>query len=79
MAMDDNTGFVKIVAEEKGKKILGVHLIGEHVTELLAGPAGMIQADLGFEKLAATVHAHPTISEAIMEAAHKLCGHAIHI
>lgn len=79
MAMDDNTGFVKIVAEQKDKKILGVHLIGGHVTELIAGPTGMIHADLGFEKLAETVHAHPTISESIMEAAHKLCGHAIHI
>lgn len=79
MAMDDNTGFAKIVAEAKDKKILGIHLIGGHVTELVAGPTGMIQADLGFEQLAATVHAHPTMSEALMEAAHKLCGHAIHI
>lgn len=79
IAMDENSGFVKIIAEEKDKKILGVHFIGGHVTELIAGPAGMIQANLGYEHLAETVHAHPTISEAIMEAAHKLCGHAIHI
>lgn len=79
MAMDDNSGFVKIVAEQRNKKILGVHLIGGHVTELVAGPTGMIQADMGFENLAQTIHPHPTISEAIMEAAHKLCGHAIHI
>ena len=79
MAMDDNAGFVKIVAEEKEQKILGVHMIGGHVTELVAGPTGMIQADATVAQLGQTVHPHPTISEAIMEAAHKLCGHAIHI
>jgi dihydrolipoamide dehydrogenase len=79
LAMDDNFGFVKIVAETKEKKILGVHLIGEHVTELIAGPAGMISLGCTAEELGQTVYPHPTISEAIMEAAHALVGHAIHI
>jgi dihydrolipoamide dehydrogenase len=79
LAMDDNFGFAKIVAETKEKKILGVHLIGEHVTELIAGPSGMISLGCTAEQLAQTVHPHPTISEAIMEAAHALMGHAIHI
>ncbi len=79
MAMGDNSGFVKIVGEEQEKKILGGHLIGGHVSELVAGPTGMIQADLGFEQFAETIHSHPTTGEAIMEAAHKLCGHAVHI
>jgi dihydrolipoamide dehydrogenase len=79
LAMDDNFGFAKIVAETKKKKILGVHLIGEHVTELIAGPSGMISLGCTAEELGQTVHPHPTISEAIMEAAHALMGHAIHI
>ncbi len=79
LAMDDNVGFVKIVADEKERKILGVHMIGGHVTELVAGPTGMIQVNATVEQLGQAVHPHPTISEAIMEAAHKLCGHAIHI
>jgi dihydrolipoamide dehydrogenase len=79
MAMDDNSGFVKIVAERKSKKILGVHFVGGHVTELVAGATGMIHLDADAMQLGATVHPHPTLSEAIMEAAHKLCGHAIHI
>ena len=79
LAMDDNFGFAKIVAETKEKKILGVHLIGAHVTELIAGPAGMINLGCTAEELAQTVYPHPTISEAIMEAAHALMGHAIHI
>jgi dihydrolipoamide dehydrogenase len=79
LAMDDNFGFAKIVAETKEKKILGVHFIGEHVTELIAGPSGMISLGCTAEQLAQTVHPHPTISEAIMEAAHALMGYAIHI
>jgi dihydrolipoamide dehydrogenase len=79
LAMDDNFGFAKLVAETKERRILGVHLVGAHVTELIAGPAGMINLGCTAEELAQTVHPHPTISEAIMEAAHALAGHAIHI
>lgn len=79
MGMDDNGGFVKIVSDAQSKKILGVHLIGGHVTELISGPTGMMFLDGTVEDLGNTVHPHPTLSEAIMEAAHKLSGHAIHI
>jgi len=79
MAMDDNSGFVKIVAEKKSKQILGIHLVGGHVTELVAGATGMIHLGANAVQLGVTVHPHPTLSEAIMEAAQKLCGHAIHI
>jgi dihydrolipoamide dehydrogenase len=79
IAMEENSGFVKIVADAVSKKILGVHFVGGHVTELVSGLAGMITLEGGIEALGSTVHPHPTLSEAIMEAAHKLCGHAIHI
>lgn len=79
LAMDENFGFAKIVAEAGEKKILGVHLIGAHVTELIAGPAGMIRMGATADQLGLTVHPHPTLSEALMEAAHALMGHAIHI
>ncbi|MGE5838365.1 MAG: dihydrolipoyl dehydrogenase [Deltaproteobacteria bacterium] len=79
LAMDENYGFAKLVAEAKEKKILGVHLVGAHVTELIAGPAAMIRLGCTAEELAQTVHPHPTLSEVIMEAAHSLAGHAIHI
>jgi dihydrolipoamide dehydrogenase len=79
LAMDDNFGFAKIVAETKEKKILGVHLVGAHVTELIAGPSGMISLGGRAAEWAQTVYPHPTMSEAIMEAAHALVGHAIHI
>jgi len=79
LAMDDNSGFAKIVADAESKKILGVHMIGGHVTELLAGPTGMIALEADALQLGHTVHPHPTLSEALMESAHALCGHAIHI
>jgi dihydrolipoamide dehydrogenase len=79
VAMDDNTGFAKVVAEAHTKKILGVHLVGGHVTELVAGATGMISLGATAEQLADTVHPHPTLSEALMEAAHALCGQAIHV
>ena len=79
LAMDDNSGFAKVVAEAQSKKILGVHLVGGHVTELVAGATGMIESGADADRLGATVHPHPTLSEALMEAAHALCGHAIHI
>jgi dihydrolipoamide dehydrogenase len=79
LAMDENFGFAKIVGEMKTKKILGVHLIGAHVTELIAGPAALIRQGATAEDLGRTVHPHPTLSEALMEAAHALMGHAIHM
>ena len=79
VAMDDNSGFVKIVAERGNKKILGVHLVGGHVTELLAGATGMISLEATAHQWGDTVHPHPTLSESLMEAAQALCGRAIHI
>ena len=52
LAMDDNYGFAKLVAEAKEKKILGVHLVGAHVTELIAGPAAMVRLGCTAEELA---------------------------
>jgi dihydrolipoamide dehydrogenase len=79
LAMNENFGFVKVVGEEKGKTILGVHLVGSHVTELVAGPAGMITLESTVEDLGRTVHPHPTMSEALMEAVHALLGRAVHL
>jgi dihydrolipoamide dehydrogenase len=75
----ETVGFVKIVAENKYNEVLGVHMIGASVTELLAGPTGMIGLETTLEELARTVHPHPTMSEVIMEAAHVALGEAIHI
>ncbi len=79
LAMDENRGFAKIVADARSHRILGVHLVGAHVTELIAGPAGMIRLGATAEQLAGTVFPHPTVGEAIAEAAHVLAGKGIHV
>jgi dihydrolipoamide dehydrogenase len=79
LGLNENVGFVKIVAESKYNEVLGVHMVGPHVTELLAGPTGMIGLETTLEELAHTVHPHPTLSEVVMEAAHVALGQAIHI
>ncbi len=79
LGLGDNVGFVKIVAEKQYNEVLGVHMIGPHVTELLAGPTGMLNLETTVEELARTVHPHPTLSEVIMEAAHATVGEAIHM
>jgi len=79
LGLNENYGFVKIVAESKYNEILGVHMVGPHVTEMLSGPTGMINLESTIEELAHTVHPHPTLSEVVMEAAHVALGEPIHI
>ncbi len=79
LGLNENIGFVKIVAENKYNEVLGVHMVGPHVTELVAGPTGMIGLETTLEELAHTIYPHPTLSEVIMEAAHVTLGQAIHI
>ena len=71
-------GFVKIVRDKKYDEILGVHIIGPHATDLIAEACVALQAEMTTEELMHTIHAHPTLSEAVMEAAHATLGPAIH-
>jgi dihydrolipoamide dehydrogenase len=73
------TGFVKVVRETKYDEILGVHIIGAHATDLIAEACVALQMEGTDEELLRTMHAHPTLSEAVMEAAHAAHGQAIHI
>ncbi len=78
--LGENEGFVKLVSEKKYKQILGLHMIGPHVTELIAEGAALIGLEATAADLSHLIHPHPTVSEGIMEAAHALyCGAAIHI
>lgn len=72
-------GFFKIVADAKYGEILGVHIIGDHATDLIAEGCAVIGLESTAADLAHIVHPHPTLSEGIMEAAHALTGGAIHI
>jgi dihydrolipoamide dehydrogenase len=78
--LGENEGFVKLVSEKKYRQILGVHMVGPHVTELIAEGTALIGLEATAADLSHLIHPHPTVSEGIMEAAHALYnGAAIHI
>jgi len=77
--LGEEEGFVKIVGEGKYDEILGVHIIGPHATELIAEACVAMQLESTAEELGRTMHAHPTVSETVMEAAEGVHGLAVHI
>jgi len=79
LGLGDYAGFVKIVVDSKYGEILGAHMIGPEVTELLPELTLAHMLELTAHEIARNVHAHPTLSEAIMEAAHGASGSPIHI
>ena len=77
-AINETDGFVKILAEEKTDKVLGVHIIGSHAGEMIAQIAIAMEFGSSSEDIARTCHAHPTFSEAIKEAALSVDKRPIH-
>ena len=73
----ETEGFVKIVAEKKYDEVLGVHMIGLRATELVAEATLALRLESTVEEIVRTIHAHPTMSEAVAEAAHAAHGAAI--
>jgi dihydrolipoamide dehydrogenase len=71
-------GFVKIVRDKKYDEVLGVHIIGVHATDLIAEACAALQLETTAEELFRAIHAHPTLGEAMAEAAHASHGSAIH-
>jgi len=74
----ETEGFVKIVADKQYDEVLGVHMIGLRATELVAEATVALQLESTVEELIRTIHAHPTMAEAVGEAAHATHGAAIH-
>ena len=79
LGLGESAGWVKIVTDAKYGEILGAHMIGPEVTELLPELTLAQMMELTPAEIARNVHAHPTLSEVLMEAAHGVDGHAIHI
>lgn len=79
IAYGEEQGMAKLVYDRKDGLLLGAHMVGAHVTEMIWGVAGYLGVEMTVEEMAAAVHPHPTISETIMEAAHIACGQPIHI
>lgn len=77
--LGEEEGFVKIVAEKKYDEVIGVHIIGAHATELIAEACVGMQLETTAEELGRTIHAHPTVSESVMEAAEGVHDLTIHI
>jgi dihydrolipoamide dehydrogenase len=79
MVCGETDGMVKILYDEALGEILGVHIIGEHATELIATFATAMTGELTIDEIAATIMAHPTLSEAMAEAAQAALGRALHL
>jgi dihydrolipoamide dehydrogenase len=79
MSLMETEGFVKVIAHAKTDEVLGVHMVGPEVTELIAEAALAIEMGATSEDLARTIHAHPTLPEAVMEASEAVHGMAVHI
>ena len=79
MGLGDTVGFVKVVADAKHNEILGAHLIGPDVTELLPALTLAQKWDLTADEVARNVFAHPTLSEAVKEAVEGIAGHMINL
>jgi len=79
MSLMETEGMVKIIADAQTDEILGVHMVGPEVTELIAEAALAIEMGATAEDVARTIHAHPTLPEAMMEAAEAVHGMAVHI
>ncbi|WP_067810881.1 dihydrolipoyl dehydrogenase [Actinomadura kijaniata] len=79
LGMGEGDGFVKVVSDAKYGEILGAHMIGPEVTELLPELTLAQQWDLTVHEVSRNVHAHPTLGEAVKEAVHGLAGHMINL
>jgi dihydrolipoamide dehydrogenase len=76
--MGADGGLVKYVSDAKYDELLGVHIVGPKATELIAEAGVALELEATSESIAKTIHAHPTLSESLMEAAEDVAGHSIH-
>lgn len=79
IACGEDIGLVKIVFDKQYGQLLGVHMAGHNVTEMIGGMVGYLGLEVTLDELAEMIYPHPTISECLIEAAHLAQGKAIHI
>ncbi|OGV39582.1 MAG: dihydrolipoyl dehydrogenase [Lentisphaerae bacterium GWF2_45_14] len=79
IAIDETVGFVKIIADSETDQVLGVHIVGPHATDLIAEACPAMKLEITARELGKAIHAHPTLGEAMMEAAHAVHGECAHI
>ncbi|MBS7529764.1 dihydrolipoyl dehydrogenase [Hazenella sp. IB182353] len=79
LSMNQTDGFAQVIADEESKQVLGVQIVGPEASTLIAEAVFAVEMGAHVDDLALTIHAHPTLSEALMEAAEGISGHAIHM
>ena len=79
MAIGEEVGYVQLVADKQTDLLLGASMMGPHVTDLIHEVAVALQNGLTVRQLGDTIHAHPTLAEAVMEAAHDVHGESVHV
>ncbi|WP_394839920.1 dihydrolipoyl dehydrogenase [Pendulispora rubella] len=79
MAINETDGFIKVVADKKSHELLGVHIVGPEASNMISEGMLALEMHSFLEDIGLTVHPHPTLGEAMMEAAQHALGHAIHI
>jgi len=79
MILQETEGFVKIVSDETFGEVLGIHILHSHASYLIGEGCAVLSGELPAEELARTIHPHPTLTEAVMEAAHAVYGLPVHL
>jgi dihydrolipoamide dehydrogenase len=77
-AMGETDGMVKVIGDARTDELLGVHIMGHEAGEMIAEAAVAMKLEATVAELADTIHTHPTLSEAVLEAAEDYFGHGIH-
>jgi dihydrolipoamide dehydrogenase len=79
LAMGESEGFIKVIAEKDLGQVVGVHILGDHATNMIGGPALAMGLETTVEEMGKTIQAHPTLNEALAEAALDAIKEAIHL
>jgi dihydrolipoamide dehydrogenase len=79
IVMGEGTGYVQLVVDKQTDLVLGANMMGPHVADIVHEVAVAIQNGLTAAQIADTIHAHPSVAEALMEAAHDVHGESVHI
>lgn len=79
LAIGEAVGYIQIIADRNTDKVLGANMMGPHVTDLIHEIAVAVKNGLTVRQIGDTIHAHPTIGEALMEAAHDVHGESVHV
>jgi dihydrolipoamide dehydrogenase len=79
MSIGETDGFVKVLTDKRSGRVVGIHIVGPSASDLISEAVLALETVATAEDLALSIHPHPTLGEALMEAAAASLGHAIHV